>query len=100
MLQSGQNLSVQLRQEWLKIAGGLLVCSYVEGARCWFNALHQQPVGASGCADPLPGRFALIGRLILNLIEPDQQVSQSFLLDQLRSLVWLPFTQSGRKMLA
>ena len=39
-LNSGQNLSVQLRQEWLKIAGGLLVCSYVEGARCWFNALQ------------------------------------------------------------
>lgn len=93
-LQQDLKLSSTLLKEWLRIAGGLLVNRQFKSARTWFCCLQYQTFSIESCSNSFPGRFALVGRLIVELIDFDDSISLDELISQLRSVAWLPFTSS------
>ena len=80
--------TVRLREsvllEWVQIAGGLLLADRLDEGRVWLEALATITPATDAISNPIPRRIALIGLLLLELIQPSR-ADQAIWMTELRN---------------
>ena len=81
----------------MQMAGGLLLADRLDEGRVWLEALATITPAIDAISNPIPRRTALIGLLLLELIQPSR-ADQAIWITELRNLRWLPPSRSEHQL--
>ena len=86
--------------EWCELAGATLLAGQLEQARSLLEALAAPVASVEACGLPLPRRFALVLRLLLELLQPGDPGLADQLAAQVREALWLPPAKAEQQLWA
>ena len=86
--------------QWCELAGATLLAGQLEQARPLLEALAAPIPSVEACGHPLPRRFALVLRLVLELLQPGEPAAAQRWAAELRASLWLPPSKAEQQLWA